>query len=96
MSSLGSQFKKDRDKVEHVQRTAARMAKGLESKPFQERLKDLSTPSLVCRIREVTLTEMRKDRSLGKGGCYERFLRLECPDNVRKQIRQAPPWRAEV
>ena len=53
-------FKKDKEKIERVQRRATKLVKGMENKAYSERLEELKLPSLEYRRKRADVIQTYK------------------------------------
>ena len=53
-------YKKDKEKIERVQRRATKLVKRMENKAYSERLEELKLPSLKYRRKREDLTRFNK------------------------------------
>ena len=93
-------FKKDKEKIERVQRRATKLVKGMENKAYSERLEELKLPSLEYRRKRADVIQTYKilnniDRIDGKKffkpckevrtrGHSKRVEKTQCKSLVRR------------
>ena len=93
-------FKKDKEKIERVQRRATKLVKGMENKAYSERLEELKLPSLEYRRKRADVIQTYKimnniDRIDGKKffkpckevrtrGHLKRVEKTQCKSLVRR------------